>query len=145
MLKIITIFGILFSVILISSAYSRHQSKSNEVEAVKAACLDYVEGYFVSSTERVRNGVHPGLVKRIPKDNILKEMTRDELLEFTKRKKKDKPEIVVDVYDVFKDIALAKVTNPAFVDYCQLAKIDGKWQVVNVLWQQSDTYESSRQ
>ena len=138
MLKIITTLGILCSITVMSYSYSKIQSsrksQSNQLETVKAACLDYVEGWFDSNTELVSNSVHPDLVKRIPKDNVLKEMTRDELIESARRKKKDKPKIVVEVYDVFKDIALAKVTS-AFVDYVQLAKIDGKWQVVNVLWQ----------
>ena len=139
MSKILIAATVLFSISLISSTYSKHQSNSRpnakEVEAVKATCLDYVEGWFDSSTDRVKSGVHPTLVKRIPKDNVLNEMTRDQLIESVKMKKKNKPEIVVEVYDVFKDIALAKVTS-GFVDYVQLAKIDGRWQVVNVLWQQ---------
>jgi hypothetical protein len=139
MLKMITILGMLVLIAVIGSVYTQPQSSSNsksdEVAAVKTACLDYVEGWFDSSTERVERSVHPDLVKRIPKDNALNEMTRDVLIKSTKMKKKSRPEIVVEVYDVFKDIALAKVTS-GFVDYVQLAKIEGRWQVVNVLWQQ---------
>ena len=71
MLKIITTLGILCSITVMSSSYSKIQSsrksQSNELETVKAACLDYVEGWFDSNTERVSYGVHPDLVKRIPK------------------------------------------------------------------------------
>lgn len=34
---------------------------------------------------------------------------------------------------MFGDIAMARIAS-CFVDYVQLARLDGRWQVVNVLW-----------
>lgn len=134
--KIIIISGVflLLTVAVSGGKQSTSNFESKEVELIRTACMDYVEGWFDSNPARLKNGVHPDLVKRIPENNKLRETTREKLIESTMRKKDHKPEIVVEVFDVFKDIALAKVTS-GFVDYVQLAKINGKWRVVNVLWQ----------
>jgi hypothetical protein len=49
----------------------------------------------------------------------------------------DKPfKLDVSVYDVTGDYALAKTVNTkyGFFDYCQLAKFNGEWKIINVLW-----------
>ena len=57
-----------------------------------------------------------------------------------KRNKKPEPgagfKADISIYDIFKNTALAKVeTNKfSFIDYAQLAKINGEWKIINVLW-----------
>ncbi len=105
----------------------------DEVKAVKQACLDYVEGYFDSDGNRIAQGVHPSLVKRTIKGNTILEMTREQLIGVAVAKKRAKPPITVEVYDIYNGLAVAKITS-GFVDYVQVAKFEDKWQVVNVLW-----------
>jgi len=105
----------------------------NEVAAVKKASLDYVEGYYESNAERIKTGVNPNLVKRKVKDGKFSELTFDKLIEIAVKSKKEKPSIEADVYDIYNDMASVRVTS-GFVDFIHLSKIDGKWQVVNVLW-----------
>jgi hypothetical protein len=108
---------------------------SEDYQAVQQACLDYVGGYFDGSAEKIKNGVHPDLVKRkVTSDSTLQNVTREQLITAAVAKKRDKPEMTVTVFDIDVNTAVAKVTNPQFFDYCELAKINGKWQVVNVLW-----------
>lgn len=104
-----------------------------DVEGIKAACLDYVEGFYEADKARMERGVHPDLVKRRLKENTIVEMTRPQLIEVSGRFHRAKPEIKVEVLDVFKEIAMAKVTSD-FVDYAQLGKVDGRWKVINVIW-----------
>ena len=41
----------------------------------------------------------------------------------------------VDVYEVLDQTASAKVTASWGIDYLQLAKYDGRWKIINILWQ----------
>jgi hypothetical protein len=110
-------------------------SSEQDTAGIKQACMDYVEGFYQADIARIETGVHPGLVKRAVSGNKLSDMTRQDLITNSIAYRTKVPPITVEVLDVFEkgNIAVAKITS-GFVDYAQLAKIDGKWQVVNVLW-----------
>jgi hypothetical protein len=40
----------------------------------------------------------------------------------------------VRVLDVFGDAASVRVDADSWIDYLQMARVDGRWQIVNVLW-----------
>jgi hypothetical protein len=67
-------------------------------------------------------------------------MTFTQLVELAKtynkngRITKDAPKEVV-VYEVSDQTASAKVTAVWGIDYLHLAKYDGKWKIINILWQ----------
>jgi hypothetical protein len=48
--------------------------------------------------------------------------------------RKDAPK-EIDIYDVLDQTATVKLTAEWGIDYMHLAKVDGKWMIVNVLWQ----------
>jgi hypothetical protein len=60
------------------------------------------------------------------------------LIEFTRAKMgllpEEKRNIEVTVLDVMEDIAAVKVLSAMYYDYLQMAKIEGKWKIINVLW-----------
>ena len=37
--------------------------------------------------------------------------------------------------DVFGNAAIAKVVMADWIDYLQLVRVDGRWVIVNVLWE----------
>jgi outer membrane lipoprotein-sorting protein len=136
--------------LLILSFKLSGQTKADSL-AVEKACRDYVEGWAEGNVERVAKGVSPELTKRTvsqDKDGIsfTNDMSASLLLLVTKRNKDgvrstdlepDKPfKLDVTIYDITADYALAKTVNTkyGFFDYCQLAKINGNWNVINVLW-----------
>ena len=41
----------------------------------------------------------------------------------------------IEIYDVMDKTAVAKLSAQWGVDHMQLAKIDGKWMIMNILWQ----------
>jgi hypothetical protein len=41
----------------------------------------------------------------------------------------------VKVFDVADQTASAKVTAMWGIDYLQLAKYEGRWKIINILWQ----------
>jgi len=48
---------------------------------------------------------------------------------------RDKQQKDVTVLDIFGNAASAKAVMADWVDYMQLAKVDGRWVIVNVLWE----------
>jgi hypothetical protein len=119
---------------------------NDEREQVKQAVLDYVEGIYEVNSSRVERSVHPDLAKRgffIKKGETAYTsavMTYQELVELSKtynkngRVPKTAPKEVV-IYDVADQTATAKLTAVWGIDYMHLAKYDGKWKIINVLWQ----------
>ena len=108
-------------------------------QAIIQASLDYVEGWYVGSAERMTRGLHPKLAKRMANAKTtktdIKETTAEKLISSAKDKGLLKPgqKIKVDILDVALNSATVTITAPHFVDYAHLAKCEGEWLVVNVL------------
>jgi hypothetical protein len=114
--------------------------------AVKRAVLDYVEGAYNVVPSLIERSVHPSLAKLgfVQQDGRYVEhpMTFEELVEIAKVFNKDGqiPQDAprkVTVYEVLDQMTSAKLEAWWGVDYLHLAKFDGKWMIVNVLWQTS--------
>ncbi len=114
--------------------------------AVRQACLDYVEGVYEVNPAKIERSVHPELAKRgffVKKGETAYSphtMTFAELVELSKnynkagKLAKDAVKEVI-VFDVVDQTASAKVTAVWGIDYIHLAKYDGKWKIINILWQ----------
>lgn len=127
---------------------SRSPAKStdpqNEKEAIKKTALDYIDGAFSGDAVRMERALHPELMKvrpvKLPKTGkiMLDKMGAEMLIEGTRAKlgllDEDKRNIVVNILDVMKDIAMVEVLSTMYYDYLQMAKIDGQWRIINVLW-----------
>ena len=115
-------------------------------EAVRQAVLDYVEGVYEVSPQRIERSVHPDLVKRgfyIKKGETNysnSPMTFTQLVELAKtynksgKLPKTAPKEIV-LLDVLDQTASVKLTAVWGIDYMHLAKYDGKWMIINILWQ----------
>jgi len=90
--------------------------------------------------------LHPDLQKRIvekdPKTGNarLREMSASMLVGYTRdgegtKTPKEKQQKDVTIFDICRDEASAKVVFLEWVDYLHLARFDGRWVIVNVLWQ----------
>ena len=135
----------IIALVMIWPAATRAQSNA-EKEAVKQAVLDYVEGIYEVDHKRIERSVHPELAKRgfyVKKGETAytgTPMTFAQLVELAKsynkngRVPKDAPKEVV-IFDVLDQTASAKLTAVWGIDYMHLAKYDGKWMIVNILWQ----------
>jgi hypothetical protein len=124
------------------------QAQTNaDREAVRQAALDYVEGIYNVEPSRIERSVHPKLAKlgfyRPPADDAYRPgsaMTFERLVEIAKnynkegKLRKDAPKEVT-VLDLLDQTASVKLVAEWGVDYMHLAKFDGKWMIVNVLWQ----------
>ena len=113
---------------------------------VRAAALDYAEGWFEGNADRMARAVSPELVKRIVvrdtvsgKDMIMgmgsSVLVNNVRRGFGKSTPTDKQQKEVKIYDIYRGAAVARVTMTDWVDYLQLARIDNRGVIVNVLWE----------
>ena len=118
---------------------------------VERAALDYLEGFYEGSEEKIRRGVHPDVLKfgfamrngeyrRIP-------MSFDEMLGFARNVREsgrfpdENAPKEVELLDVLDQTAVAKVYAWWGSDYLSMAKYDGEWKIVQVLWQSPPPHE----
>jgi hypothetical protein len=114
--------------------------------AIRATALDYVEGWYQGNANRMGRALHPELVKRIVINDtttgksVLQDMGASALVNGTRhgygkstprtRQQKD-----VSILDIFGNAASARATMADWIDYMHLSKVDGRWVIVNVLWE----------
>jgi hypothetical protein len=122
-------------------------SSPRDSAGVRAAVLDYVEGIYLADTSRIIRSVHPDLAKRgyfIPRNQTAyanEPMTYRELVDVARtwnpnrRLDPDKMPKQITVLDVLDQTASAKLVAQWGVDYFHLARYDGRWMIVNVMWQ----------
>lgn len=109
---------------------------------IRQAALDYIEGWYEGDADRMARSLHPDLVKRIvqpgPQGDRLTDMTASQLVEATRRRasagtsgagRRD-----VRVLDIFQGMALVRVDAEEWVDHMHVARWNGEWRIVNVLW-----------
>jgi Putative lumazine-binding len=116
-----------------------------EKEAIKATAMDYMEGWYEGNAERMERALHPELAKRMfSKDekgrSVFNHMGAMRLVQSTRKgygkdTPKDKQRKDVKILDVFENVASVRCDMSDWIDYMHIAKVDGKWVIVNVLWE----------
>lgn len=137
---------LLSSILLIINLSLIAQTKQDSL-AIKKVALDYIESQHNVKPKQFEQAAHPRMVKRTfwtdkkTGKEYLRETFTDAmiLLAETYNTNKDKfpqkPKKDVVILDVFGKIASVKLIADDWVDYMHIVKINGKWQLVNVLWQ----------
>ena len=138
------------AVVALVFAATTFAGSADDRAEVERAVLDYVEGVYEMKPEYIERSVHPDLVKigyarRSPGDDWRAiPMTYERLVWVAENYYKedggapaDAPK-KVELLDVLNKTASAKLTADWGVDYFHLAKLDGKWKIVHVLWQSVD-------
>ena len=124
---------------------SMSAQSASDSTGIRHAALDYIEGYYEGNAERMARAVHPELAKRIVNVDErgryrLGQMSAMTLVEGTRagggkdtpvaERRKD-----VTIFDIYQNAASAKIYASGWVDYLHLAKWNGRWVIVNVLWE----------
>jgi peroxiredoxin len=128
----------------IGSIYAQGDSNPQDMAAIKQTALDYAEGWYSGDAGRMERAIHYDLNKAFPRyiaktgRTALSYTTYSQLIEYTKAKLGVVADtgwhLDVKVIDVNDNVANAKVTSARFNDYLQMINMDGKWKIVNVLW-----------
>ena len=126
------------------SAHLPAQSAADSA-GIRQAALDYIEGYYEGNGDRMERALHPDLAKRIVRSNdqgrsMLQQMSAMSLVQGTRAGGgKDIPVTErhkdVTIFDIYQNAASAKIYASGWVDYLHLAKWNGRWVIVNVLWE----------
>ncbi len=115
-----------------------------DAKAIRATALDYIEGWYEGNADRMARAVHPELVKRlaVTENGVtrIENMGASKLVANVrggggKKTPKDKQQKDVTILDRFENVASVKIVASDWIDYLQLAKVDGRWVIVNVLWE----------
>ena len=117
-----------------------------EAAAIRATALDYVEGWYTADAARMERALHPELAKRIvntnPQNgrNTLGQQSAMTLVQATrngggKNTPPDQMQKDVVILDVYQNTAIVRATMSGWVDHMQMAKWNGRWVIVNVLWE----------
>ena len=135
---------LLAAVLLVLPAVLPAQAAADSA-GIRAAALDYIEGWYEGNAERMERAVHPDLAKRIiNKDqrgrSVLGHQSAMTLVQNTRREGgKDTPVAErrkdLTILDIYQNVASAKIDASGWVDYLHLAKWNGRWVIVNVLWE----------
>lgn len=113
---------------------------------IRAAALDYIEGWYTGDAPRMTRALHPDLAKRIvetdPKTqkSVLSQMGAKQLIDYTrqgggKKTPAQRRQADVSILDIYQGASSAKVIAADWVDYLHLARWNGRWVIVNVLWE----------
>lgn len=133
------------STVLISAGAPASAQADPEAAAIRATALDYIEGFYTGDATRMERALHPELAKRIvttdPKTSksTLGQMSAMTLVQRTrdgigKKIPENRREKVVTILDRFQETAVVKIVASDWIDYLGMAKFDGQWKIINVLW-----------
>jgi hypothetical protein len=117
---------------------------SADSAAIRATALDYIDGYYTGNAERMERALHPDLVKRIVVEQgegtMVQGMTAAQLIEGTRRggasampaanRRSD-----VQITGIYGRAATVTIDATDWVDYLHIGKVDGRWVIINVLWE----------
>jgi hypothetical protein len=115
----------------------------DDEELVRAAALDYFEGWYAADEARVDRSLHAGLVKRSAEpsgsDELGPTTSKSMMLGYVREgggiaDRTDDP-IEVIVVDIHRDIASAVVRSAQYREYLHLVRGSQGWQVTNAFWQ----------
>lgn len=131
---------------LVGIGTSLQAQSAADSAAVRDAALDYVNAIYNADTSLVYRSVRPELAKRgyfLPRNSTAyanEPMTFKELVDVARTWNAAKKDTStwpkeVRILDLLNQTASAKVTARWGVDYMHLAKYDGRWMIVNILWQ----------
>jgi hypothetical protein len=135
--------------VVLLAAPALHAQTAADSPGIRATALDYVEDWYAGDGDRMTRALHPELVKRIlvtdtaTGRSFLQTMGATALVNaarhgYGKSTPAERRQKEVTVLDVFGNAAVAKAVMADWIDYLQLARVDGRWVIVNVLWERKE-------
>ena len=144
MKRYITLFAL--SILLVISLFAQDKATNeNDKAAIKETALNYIEGWYSGDAVRMEKALHPDLAKRgiwldrKSSKTVITPLTAEQLIGYTKqgggKKQKDQWGIEVTIFDMMENSAAVKIVSVDFIDYALMAKVDGEWKLLIVLWE----------
>ena len=131
-------------VLALGFAVPAHGQSPADSAAITATAMDYIEGYYTGDGARMERALHPELAKRIVEQgaegSALRNMTAEQLIAVTQRGggkmlPAERKQMDVTILDIYRNVAAVKIVAGDWIDYLHVARFDGRWVIVNVLWE----------
>jgi hypothetical protein len=136
---------LLSATLLAAVAFPAQAQSAADSAAIRETAMDYMMGWYTGDSERMQRALHPELAKRIVRTGPagtaqLDHMGAEQLVQGSRRGVgKETPEgqrqSDAAILDIFGNTASVKATMRDWVDYMHLARWNGRWVIVNVLWE----------
>ena len=140
------VFSLIAFTFLVTVTAMAQTAPADDNAAITKTALNYIEGWYEGDAARMESALHPELAKRMiytdPKTgrsqfNHMGAMT---LVQYTRRgggtkTPKEQQLKEVTILDRYQGAAVVKVNASEWIDYLQVAKFNGEWKIINVLWE----------
>lgn len=135
-------FLLLFGFLIVNSANA--QTTLADSTAVEECVTNYIQSFYQLKPELFEEAVHTDLAKRKvspygEEGDYLQNASFEEMVLLTKVFNKKghftaDSKAEVTILDMTETTASIKLVTPGWFDYMHLAKMNGEWKIVNVLW-----------
>ena len=143
-MKKTALFLLFLAMFAFQTANAQVKVSDEDRAAITNTALDYIEGWYTGDAERMERALHPDLAKRIVRTNEKGQSTLGQMSAMTlvqtvrtgygKNTPKEKQQKDITILDVFENAATVKLVAADWIDYLHIAKYNGRWVIVNVLW-----------
>ena len=134
------------STLLFTGTVIAQTPSPDETDAIRKTALDYIEGWYTGDAARMERALHPELAKRMistdPKTGhsqfnhmgamTLVQRTREGI---GKKIPQDRQQKEVTILDRYNNAAVVKIVASDWIDYLEVARFNGDWKIINVLWE----------
>lgn len=137
--------ALLAATLLLAATATASAQTAADSAAIRATALNYVEGWYAGDAARMEKALHPDLAKRIVQNNAegvsrLGHQGAETLIGYTRNgggKNTPPAQQIKDVriLDIFRNTASVRAEMSGWIDYMHIAKWNGEWKIVNVLWE----------
>jgi hypothetical protein len=113
--------------------------------AIRATALDYIDGWYAADAARMERALHPELAKRnVFSDDRgrsrLIQMSAMTLVNGTRNGGGSDIPVAqradsVKILDIYGGAASVRVRAATWIDYMHMARFNGQWRILNVLWE----------
>jgi Putative lumazine-binding len=142
-MKLISLFA---STLLMSTPIFAQTDSASDNEAITKTALDYIEGWYTGDAARMERALHPELAKRMISNDAktgrsqFNHMSAMTLVQRTregigKKIPQDRQLKEVTILDRYNNAAVVKIVASDWIDYLEVAKFNGDWKIINVLWE----------
>ncbi|NLI46560.1 MAG: nuclear transport factor 2 family protein [Acidobacteria bacterium] len=114
--------------------------------AIEGCVRDYIEGWYTGDAARLGRALHPELAKRGVLQSpgagrlFLQPIGKSAMVAYSgagagRLKPGEEMKLAIEILSVDRVVASVRVVSLKFIDHCHLAKLDGEWKIVNVVWE----------
>ena len=136
---------IAFTFLIVGTAVAQ-TSPTDDNAAITKTALNYIEGWYEADAARMESSLHPELAKRMiytdPKTgrSQFNHMGAMALVQGTRRgggnkTPKEQQLKEITILDRYEGAAVVKIVASEWIDYLSVAKFNGEWKIINVLWE----------